>query len=57
MNTGIWITMGRQPPSGLTFSVLYSAIISWFIFCGSPLWRSRMAVMRGCRSFILPMDL
>src|SRR6202008_2450383 len=40
MNTGIWITMGKQPPIGLTFSVRYSAIISWFIFCGSPLWRS-----------------
>jgi hypothetical protein len=33
--TGICTTIGRQPPSGLIFSVLYSSIISWFSF-----WRS-----------------
>ena len=28
MNTGICTSIGRQPPSGLIFSFLYSAIIS-----------------------------
>jgi hypothetical protein len=37
---GSWISIGRQPPIGLTPSTLYSSIISWFIFariCGSDL--------------------
>src|SRR4030095_10250688 len=33
MNTGICTRIGRQPPSGLIFSVLYSSIIATFIFC------------------------
>ncbi|MNT40455.1 hypothetical protein D3C72_1767710 [compost metagenome] len=28
MKTGIWIRIGRQPPSGLIFSVLYSSIVA-----------------------------
>src|SRR5690606_9537424 len=35
MNTGICTTIGRQPPSGLIFSVLYSSIIAWFILTRS----------------------
>ena len=35
MNTGICTRIGKQPPSGLIFSVLYSSIIAWFIFCRS----------------------
>jgi hypothetical protein len=35
MKTGICTTIGRQPPSGLIFSVLYSSIIAWFIFTRS----------------------
>ena len=32
MKTGIWITIGRQPPSGLIFSVLYNSIMAWCSF-------------------------
>src|SRR3569832_1935082 len=28
MNTGIWIRIGKQPPSGLIFSVLYISAIA-----------------------------
>ncbi len=57
MNTGIWITTGRQPPNGLTFSVLYNSISAEFIFWGSPLKRSRRACIRGVIAFIRAMDL
>ncbi|MNY80287.1 hypothetical protein D3C86_2212600 [compost metagenome] len=55
MKTGICTRIGRQPPSGLIFSVLYSSIMAWFIFCGSPLWRSRMAVIFGVTTFMRAM--
>ena len=55
-NTGICTSIGRQPEAGLTFSALYSPIISACIFCGSSLNRSRIAVIRGASSFILLME-
>ncbi|MCY1545550.1 hypothetical protein D9M68_814970 [compost metagenome] len=55
MNTGIWIRIGKQPPSGLTFSSRYIFIISCCICCGLPLRRSRMSMMRGLIFFILAM--
>ena len=57
INTGICTTTGKQPDAGLTFSRLYSAIISWFIFWRSSPWRSRSLVISGCRAFILDMAL
>ena len=57
MKTGIWIRMGRQPPSGLTFSVWYSFIISWFRRCLSSPKRSFNCIRRGVSSFILAIDL
>ncbi len=55
-NTGICTTIGRQPDAGLTFSALYSAIISGCIFCGSSLNRSFSSVIFGASSFILLME-
>src|SRR5471032_212698 len=37
MKTGICTRIGRQLPSGLIFSVLYSSMVAWFILAGSPL--------------------
>ena len=57
MNTGICTRIGKQPPSGLIFSVLYSSIIAWFIFCRSLPYISRILVSRGVTSFIFAIDL
>ena len=56
MNTGICTRIGKQPPSGLIFSVLYSSIIAWFIFWRSCSYISRILVMRGVTSFIFAID-
>ena len=56
MNTGIWISIGKQPPSGLTFSFLYSSIVAWPIAARSSPWRSFSAVSFGCRSFIFAIE-
>src|SRR5580658_2728508 len=55
-NTGIWITIGRQPDAGLTFSALYSAIISGCSLEGSSLYRSFSSAIFGASSFILLME-
>ena len=55
-NTGIWITTGRHPDIGLTFSALYSAIISSCSFFLSSLNLSRSSIIFGCSFFILLID-
>jgi len=57
MNTGICTRIGRQPPSGLIFSVLYSSIIARFIFCLSLPYCSRIFIRRGVTSFMRAIDL
>src|SRR5258705_6574610 len=56
MKTGICTRIGRQPPSGLIFSVLYSSIIAWFIFVLSSPYCSRSFIRRGVTSFIFAIE-
>ena len=58
MNTGICTTIGKQPPSGLIFSVLYSSIIAWFMLLRGRCRTSRgSSCIRGVISFIFAIDL
>ena len=52
---GIWMKMGRQPASGLTFSCLYSSIIFCCSCCLSSLYFSCSAFILGCTARIAAM--
>ena len=45
--------IGRHPDIGLAFSLLYSAINSWFMRILSSPYCSRRRIISGCSFFIL----
>ncbi|MDT4826724.1 hypothetical protein FQZ97_600420 [compost metagenome] len=56
MNTGICTTIGRQPPSGLIFSVRYISIMAALSFCLSSPYFSFRACNRGATCFMRAME-
>src|SRR5690606_15940115 len=56
MNTGICTTIGRQPPSGLIFSVRYISIMAAFSLALSSPNFSFRCCMRGATSFIFAIE-
>ncbi|MNE12475.1 hypothetical protein D3C80_1052740 [compost metagenome] len=56
-NTGICTRIGRQPPSGLIFSFLYSSIMPWDIFWRSSPYCSLRACSLGATARMRAMDL
>src|SRR5690554_8188245 len=55
-NTGICTKIGKQPPSGLIFSFLYSSIMPWDSFWRSSPYCSRSACILGATRRMLAMD-
>ena len=56
MKTGIWTRIGRQPPSGLIFSVLYISIIFICSCCLSFAYCSCSAFSLGPITFIFAIE-